>query len=205
LLQRIPEETRSDLGARLPAKLLDRLLARQFRAQFVWDRTTAFNLPAWDAGLIRINLRGREAWGTVQAADYERLLDEVTTLVRETEDADTGRPLAADVIRTQERFPGTNAGRLPDLLVLWAADHPVHRARHPRLGSWEAAPLGTLWTEHRAPALAVLAGPSVAARGERVDGDALGLAPTLLALAGVRRPSVMPAPAWTDLLGGGDE
>ena len=200
LLQRIPEERRSQLASHLPPFLLNPLLARQFRAQFAWDRTSVFNLPAWDAGLIRLNVVGREAFGILPPADYEPTIEEVTKLVRETVNADTGLPLAADVVRLRRAFPGTNDEVWPDLAVVWAGDRPAHRARHPHLGMWEAESVGSLWTEHRSPALAILAGPSVPARSERIDGDPLGLAPTLLALSGIRRPSVMPASAWSDLL-----
>jgi predicted AlkP superfamily phosphohydrolase/phosphomutase len=200
LLQRIPEEWRSDLASHLPPILLNPLLSRQFRAQFAWDRTSVFNLPSWDAGLIRVNVVGREAFGIVPPAEYEATIEEVTKLVRETVDADTGRPLATDVVRLRHAFPGTNDEVWPDLAVVWAGERPAHRARHPRLGAWEAESVGSHWSEHRSAALTILAGPSVPSRPERIDADPLGLAPTLLALSGTRRPSVMPSSAWSDLV-----
>ena len=83
-------------------------------------------------------------------------------------------------------------------------DRPARRAVHPSLGTWAADSKQDLWTEHSRRGLVILAGPGVRHHGEPLAGDMGGVAPTLLALAGGRRPSVMPVPAWTDVLDGKD-
>jgi predicted AlkP superfamily phosphohydrolase/phosphomutase len=190
--------------ALLPLAAQQRLAAGAFRDSLDWPRTRAFTVPTWDSGLIRVNLQGREAAGVVAPADLPTVLVDVERLVRETLDADTGRPLATDVLRPQELWPGTRSAGLPDLLVTWAGARPARRASHPRLGVWEAESKPDLWTEHHGQVLVVLSGPGVRVHPDVVPADPAGLAATLLALSGARRPSVMPVPAWTDVLEGAD-
>jgi hypothetical protein len=52
-----------------------------------------------------------------------------------------------------------------------------------------------VWTEHRGSGLAIVAGPDVSGGNGEVARDQLGLAPTLLALAGADG-SALPGAAW---------
>lgn len=199
----VPERARERLASRLlPAGVQAAVESRAFADRYDWSATKVFPLPTWTNGYLRLNVAGREAAGIVDPADCDAVLDRVCVLLRDTVDADTGRPLVADVVRMRDAFPGEREARWPDLLVTWAADHPVGRASHPTLGTWDAPsmPPRWRWSEHRRGGVAVLAGPGVRGGGIEAEGDMLGLAPTLLALAGVSRPSTMPAPAWSDAL-----
>jgi hypothetical protein len=197
----VPADARERVAlAVLPLAAQQRLAAAAFRDSIAWSHTRAFNLPSWDSGFVRVNLEGREVAGTVPENEYGAVLAEVERLAREVVDADTGRPLAADVIRAHDRWPGTRVGCLPDLIVTWAGTRPARRASHPGLGTWEADSKRDLWTEHSGRGLVILAGPGVRRHHAPIEADMGGVAPTLLALAGARRPSVMPAQAWTDVL-----
>ena len=97
-----------------------------------WPRMRAFALPSFSPGRIRVNLRGRERDGVVDASDYERVCDDLERLVAETRDPRTGEPVARVVERPgrtsdPQRLPGSEA----DLVVVWqgsalAFDHPEH-------------------------------------------------------------------------------
>jgi predicted AlkP superfamily phosphohydrolase/phosphomutase len=92
-----------------------------------WDRTRAFSLPSDQHGWVRINLAGREARGTVPAADYAGMCDELSAalLAARTED---GRPLVQRVLRLADGNGGRPLAQLPDLVVDWddaAHDVPV--------------------------------------------------------------------------------
>jgi predicted AlkP superfamily phosphohydrolase/phosphomutase len=196
-----PVALRERLAARLPVSLRHRLASRRFRDRHVWARTKLFTLPAWTAGQVRANVAGREAAGIVPESELDGLLALAAELILETRDADTGEPLAKRVLRTQEAFPGARSRQYPDLLVQWAGRRPARRAVHPALRTWDAEPgTGHLFTEHSADALVLAAGPGVGAtEGER-EADPLGLAPTLLALAGVSVPRGMPGELWAEMI-----
>jgi predicted AlkP superfamily phosphohydrolase/phosphomutase len=84
-----------------------------------WSRTKAFPLPTDQHGLIRVNLRGREARGIVEPSDYDRLCGEIERLVSglRTED---GTPVVAGVVRTVPDDQAALSSRLPDLIIHWA-------------------------------------------------------------------------------------
>jgi predicted AlkP superfamily phosphohydrolase/phosphomutase len=196
-----PAGLREQLAARLPVAVRRRLASRRFRDRHVWDRTKLFTLPAWTAGQVRANLAGREAAGIVPESGLDGLLTRAAELILETRDADTGEPLARRVLRTQEAFPGARARQYPDLLVQWAGRRPARRAVHPTLGTWEAEPgTGHLFTEHSAEALVIAAGSGVRGTESEREADPLGLAPTLLTLAGVSVPRSMPGDPWAELI-----
>ena len=128
--------------------------------------------------------------------ELDDVLREAERLVRGLLDADTGEPLVRDVARTRDVFPGSRTAELPDVLVRWNGSRPARAARHPELGEWTAPlPAPHVWTEHRGSALAIVAGPDVPAGDGEVARDQLGLAPTLLALAGADG-SALPGKAW---------
>ncbi|MGI9080570.1 MAG: hypothetical protein ACR2GF_07105 [Acidimicrobiales bacterium] len=198
----VPADLRERLAMKvLPPSLHHRLASRRFADAYVWEQTRVFSPPSWTAGFLRVNLVGQEAAGVVPERDFEPVLAEVTALVADMVDADTGRPLVHEVIRTAEAFPGSRSHLLPDLLVMWAKPGPTRRARHPRLGCWEAEPVGYVFSEHSERATILLAGPLVRAAPEPLAADATGLAPTLLWLQGAGRPSVMTGEAWGDVVG----
>ncbi|MGH2755247.1 MAG: alkaline phosphatase family protein [Actinomycetota bacterium] len=196
----LPDQVRERIARRLPEHMQRRLMSRKFRDRYVWSETKAFPLPAWHTGFVQANVVGREGVGIVSPEERHAVLDEVTRLVLETVDADTGKPLAREVIRGPETFPGTRAHELPDLLVTWDGERPVRRARHPRFGEWEAEPESVRATEHKGGGTAFLAGPDVRPTGETVRVEERGLAPTMLALRAIRPPSIMVGGPWSDIL-----
>ena len=169
----VPDGRRERLAMRLlPERLQHRMASRRFHDRYVWERTSVFPVPSWAEGFLRLNLEGREAEGIVAPEDVDPLLERVTALVREMVDADSGRPLAQEIVRAREQFPGPEATRLPDLIITWAGDRPARAARHPMLGSWERAPRPNLWTEHRAEADVIFCGPQIRS-GVELDADQL--------------------------------
>jgi len=195
----VPGDVRRRLAGRLlPQRLQHELASRAFRERYAWPATRVFPLPTWTIGLVRANVAGREAAGVLPRDQLDPVLQEAGRLITETRNATTGTPLARRVIRVEhesERDPR------PDLIVEWFPGPPARTASHPRLGTWELDRRhGHAWSHHRGRALAFLAGPGVRAVPEAFEGDLLGVAPTLLALAGVRRANGS-AP-WTDVLAG---
>jgi hypothetical protein len=193
----VPARVRERLARRvLNQETQRRLASAAFRDGYRWERTGVFPAPSWSTGLLRANVLGRESQGIVRPHRVDGVLAEAERLVRGLVDADTGEHLVRDVARTRDVFPGAKTAELPDLLVRWAGSGPATAARHPELGEWTAPrPAPQVWTEHRGSALAVVAGRDVPGADGEVDRDQLGLAPTLLTLAGADG-SALPGAAW---------
>ena len=128
--------------------------------------------------------------------EVDDVLAEAERLVRRLVDADTGEPLVRTSRGRRASSPAGVLTKLPDVLVRWAGSGPARAARHPELGEWTAPlPAPHVWTEHRGSGLAIVAGPDVPGGNGEIERDQLGLAPTLLALAGADG-SGLPGAAW---------
>jgi predicted AlkP superfamily phosphohydrolase/phosphomutase len=83
-------------------------------AQIDWTKTRAFSAPIPQQG-IYVNLEGREPHGTVPAADYERVRDEVIERFSALVDPDDGQPVLDKIHRREEVIDGPEAAGAPDL------------------------------------------------------------------------------------------
>jgi predicted AlkP superfamily phosphohydrolase/phosphomutase len=155
-----------------------------------WSRTTAFAIPSYYTGVVRVNLKGREPEGIVDAGrEYESLLDRLESDFRQLVYAGTGEPAIERVTRTAAAFGGGPPTWLPDLFVEWRSAIPgERRVVHPRavlprkrLG----LPRANL---HSRTGLVIAAGPQISARGALGDLSPLDLAPAFLALMGEPLP-----------------
>ncbi len=181
----LPKDFRKSLARMLPGPLRDKLAKRVDTAAIDWSRTRAFCLPTDLEGLIRINLKGREPMGIVEpGAAYEQLLDEITRGLRALVAPSSGRPVVAEVIRSDDAFPGERRDWLPDLVVTWDRAAPIEAVTSPATGEIrEPSPDGRTGT-HQGPGFILAAGPGIAA-GAAIDGHIRDLCPTLLARHGV--------------------
>ena len=82
-----------------------------------WSRTRAFAMPTDQHGLIRVNLKGREAEGVVAERDYDAVCDQVEEALLAIETPE-GVPLVERVLRLSEET-GKPPEWLPDLIVHW--------------------------------------------------------------------------------------
>jgi hypothetical protein len=62
--------------------------------------------------------------------DSAELIAEINGL----RDAQTGRRIVRDIIRTDQAFPGERSAYLPDLIVRWDASAPITAASSSRAG-----------------------------------------------------------------------
>ena len=184
------------------------LLAEGFRRATDWTRTTAFAVPAFYAGQIRVNLRGREPDGIVSPGlEYEMLLDRLEGDLRQLTLPDSGAP----AVRTIHR-PGTLFGRnppeiFPDLWVEWAPSREfVEMVRHPRAELRQIPMEFMRDSDHCRTGFIAAAGPGIGARGAQPDVSVLDVAPTLLRLLGAAVPAELtgrPLTAWLATCGAG--
>ncbi len=78
------------------------------------DETQAYSLGL---GNIYINLKGREAQGTVGAARYDSVRDQIIKQLKELRDPETGQKVIADVQKREDLYSGPYADNAADLVV----------------------------------------------------------------------------------------
>ncbi|MCC7362157.1 MAG: alkaline phosphatase family protein [Anaerolineales bacterium] len=190
----LPEALRARLSRGLPRARREALLAQQYLAGTDWGRATAFALPTTYTSMVRVNLRGREPQGVVQAgAEYEQILAQLEADFAALVDPLTGGPAVLRLDRATALFGPEPPAQLPDLFVEWQpARHFVARVAHPRGDLRQARPEFFRGTDHSRAGFIVAAGPDIAAHGQlSAPFDALDLAPTALALLGQPAPPAL--------------
>ena len=115
----VPASVRAAVAAAIPDRLALELTSRLELRGHDWPATRAFAHPADNQGYVRLNLKGRERDGVVDAADARALCEEIAAGLATFRDPD-GRPAVDDVVRVADLYPGERADRLPDLAVRWA-------------------------------------------------------------------------------------
>lgn len=127
---------RGAVAAAMPDRLALELTARMELRGVDWSTTRAFAHPADNQGYVCLNRRGRERDGIVAEAEAEELLESIAEGLRDFRDPD-GELAVASVDRVAERWQGSAADRLPDLVVRWRPTSAVAiEALHsPRFGT----------------------------------------------------------------------
>ena len=152
-----------------------------------WPQMRAFALPAFAAGHIRINLKGREHKGIVAASEYDALCDELTQKLLRLKDARTGEQIVKEVVRTRTS-PTESGPNLPDpdLVVLWR-ENPTDVVDSPDFGRMGPVtyyrPGG-----HRPRGWLMAKGADIAPGSPLEKGSAIDIGPTILALMGAPIP-----------------
>jgi hypothetical protein len=116
---------RHERTLRLPLNWMPASAYRHF-----WDAMPAFALPSFYDGRVRINLKGREARGKVELADYKSAIREIERMVRECTDPATGETVVDFVEYTAPPDPIELHETQADLVFVWkgaaaAFQHPV--------------------------------------------------------------------------------
>ena len=154
-----------------------------------WSRTKAWGEGGYYSRIF-LNVEGREPEGTVPAADYEQVRDDLARKIEAIPD-ENGDPLGTRVYKPEEVYPQVR-GVAPDLIVhfgdlLWRSvgtvggDEGVHTFENDT---------GPDDANHAQQGLFVLAAPGVAP-GPREGAHLLDVAPTVLELMGLDVPASM--------------
>lgn len=109
---------RGAVAAAMPDRLALELTARMELRGVDWSKTRAFAHPADNQGYVHLNLKGREREGIVAPEEVEELCALIADGLADFRDPD-GQPAVASVDRVSERWQGSAADRLPDLVVRW--------------------------------------------------------------------------------------
>lgn len=151
-----------------------------------WTRTVAYS---WGhIGQVYINLKGRAPHGCVEPADYARVRDRVSDVLRAWRDPIDGQPLIDAIIPREATAHGPHLTKGPDLHVimdgyrtiaypLFAADGRVFARRVPGDSG-----------SHRGNGILIACGPDLARSGNIDGAHLVDLAPTILHLLDVPLP-----------------
>ncbi len=164
---------RGAVAAAMPDRLALELTARMELRGVDWSATRAFAHPADNQGYVCLNRGGRERQGIVEDTEADELLDSIAEGLCDFRDPD-GEPAVAAVDRVADRWQGSAADRLPDLVVRWrpTSSVAVEALHSPRFGTVRRQGYGSGRT------------------GNHTDGDAWAiLAPRSARLRDLGRPA----------------
>ena len=119
-----------------------------------WPYMTAFALPAFYDGRVRLNLAGRERHGKVALERYSSTCDEVEALIRDCRDPRTGETIVSRLERCGGDNPAAIGPTESDLFVEWRSaplsSHPSHyRSDRPSAIQTDGRSHGRAWLRFR--------------------------------------------------------
>ena len=86
-----------------------------------WEATQAYMIHGWVYAYVNVNLRGREAKGIVDPANYLSVRQCAADALLGMRDPETGEPIVEKVFTREEAFDGVRVDQAPDLV---AVPHP---------------------------------------------------------------------------------
>ena len=136
LREKIPARAQNAIAQAVPVKVRDWVVIRQISSGHNWARTPGFPLLADLNGYLRLNLRGREQQGMLEAGSDQakRYLDWLAEALRGFRVAPTGQPLAREIRLAQDAFPGRRLDHLPDVIIEWQPEAPASEIVSEKLG-----------------------------------------------------------------------
>ena len=154
-----------------------------------WARTTAWGEGGYYARVF-LNVEGREPQGTIPAADYARVRDDLAARLAAIPDEE-GNPIATRVHKPEELYDEVE-GVAPDLIVifgdlLWRSVGTIGGGEGIHTFENDTGPDDA---NHAQDGMWIAAGAGVAARGTR-DAHLLDVAPTVLEALGLPVPEEM--------------
>ena len=156
----------------------------------LWSEMKAFALPAFTNGHIRINLKGRDRDGVVEADEYHALCQELSEMLYELEDARTGKKIVKQVVVTRDN-PLDENPKLPDadIVILWQEPitDVVDSSTLGRVGPLTHCRAGG----HKSQGFLFAKGPDIPQELDLSSGETVDLAPTILNLMNAPIPEYL--------------
>jgi predicted AlkP superfamily phosphohydrolase/phosphomutase len=206
---RLPGPVRDVLRKLLPATLRLRRNVLSGQAmperELVMRSTRAVSLANNRCGAIRLNVRGREPYGSVApGAEAHAVVQTIRVALDELRDPASGEPIVVRTMTPDELFGPVHHPDLPDIMVEFRSDlGPLEACTSPRVGLVEAPlfprerradgwPANLKRTGDHAPQSRLwVRGPRSEPRADPAAGRAVDVAPTVLDLLGVPVPETM--------------
>jgi predicted AlkP superfamily phosphohydrolase/phosphomutase len=126
---RLPAGAKANIARFIPTRAKDYLLSRAFTSGRNWSATPALLVKSDGNGYIRLNLRGREREGMLEAQSpaFNSYLSALTTGFRSFQ-SQYGEPLVDKIVWRNAVTRGARSDLLPDLIITWR-EQPGHVAK----------------------------------------------------------------------------
>jgi hypothetical protein len=144
-----------------------------------WPQMPAFALPSFYDGRVRVNLKGREARGVVDVRDYEKLLKDLESLLRDCVDPISGQPVVRHFERPARVDPLHLAATEADLIIVW--DNAPLGFVHPQFGRIGPIPYRRTGGHTGRHGFAYFFGPSIRA-GDRGEASSYDVVSSIVAM-----------------------
>jgi predicted AlkP superfamily phosphohydrolase/phosphomutase len=171
-----------------------REVSGELHGPLTMSHTKAISVPNNRVGAIRLNVVGREPFGTVHpGAETDATIAEIDAALRELRQPASGELIVDDVRRADELFGPERHADLPDLIVTFRRDlGPLESCESPRVGRIDRPvrhpdlPRSGDHTDH---ARWWVRGAGLGAGSRPTEVSSVDLAPTVLAALGVEGQS----------------
>ena len=161
LRKRIPPSWQFAIASLLGEDVQDWVVNRALVGGLKWARAPAFRLSSGGEGMLRLNIKGREARGffepnSNELGDYvawlkERLLEICVK--------GTGELLVKRILHPHEIFPGPRSHFLPDLLLEWVPEAPAEHIYSEYIGEIDSRLQTGRGGNHGGGAFVLVTGP----------------------------------------------
>jgi hypothetical protein len=144
LRRALPPTLQYNAASLLGERVQDWVVNRSLIGGRDWTATPSFPILSGGEGLIRLNVKGRETPGFFEpeSAELHDYVEWLKTRLQAIQVSGTREPLIRRIEATADVFPGERRDLLPDLILDWAPEAPVHRIASPDIGEIEVS-LGT--------------------------------------------------------------
>ena len=161
LRKRIPPSWQFALASLLGENVQDWVVNQSLVGRLKWSRTPAFRVSSGGEGMVRLNIKGREARGFFEPngnelGDYVAWLKERLLEIRVK---DTDEPLIRRILHPHDIFPGPRSHFLPDLLLEWGPDAPAEHIYSEQMGEIREQLLTGRGGNHTGEAFVLVTGP----------------------------------------------
>ena len=195
----IPSSIRHAIKSRMPHRFQDVLTSFWRMGGTDWSKSPVICLLGDYDGYLRINLKGRESQGIVEAGkEFDDWVDKVSEGLHSFIDVDSKEPIVKNILRREElKLRGRCLDHFPDLIVQWQETPPYkHREIKSSLyGSifWPTPgrnPEGRSGN-HRPQGFLIAKGDCFVPGSSLGPVEIVDLAPTILSILGLPVPSGM--------------
>ena len=135
---RLPAPVRKTIKSVVRGPLRHRLKSAAGTSQYPLEnsRTRAMSVRCGGNGAIRLNVHGREPFGSIQPGDeYDEACAELTRELEALRDAQSDEPVVREVRRADAVFGERYHPNLPDLIVRFRQHGVISSVRSPRIGT----------------------------------------------------------------------
>jgi predicted AlkP superfamily phosphohydrolase/phosphomutase len=162
-----------------------------------WSKTSVYSYGNY--GQFFVNLKGREPMGNVERGEeYDKIVDDIISKVKELKDPKTGRTLFDIVYRKDEIYSGPFFDSAADI-VFFDSTMTYRAHRLFEFGSRSMIAPDPIYSgSHRMEGMLIAGGPDIG-RHESVSASLIDLAPTIMHIMGLEIPPDMDGRVLIDL------